>query len=178
MGGFGFGMQGSSSLNGTGASQTETAQAMPQQQHVEDMFDEAAFERAFEAATLEMQDARIDAQQESVDPHQQLSFDDTAQRLQESLDDLDRMGADAITESIEEEVQQPKSDDGDELARTAGELLNSVKDNQSEKFQQSSFLALMRQLRDKEVVVDGNEMHAMEVNHPAQSVAQETEQPL
>ena len=46
----------------------------------------------------------------------------------------------------------------DELANTAGELLDRVSDNTSRKFQQSSFLALMRQLRDGEVMVDGDKM--------------------
>ena len=46
----------------------------------------------------------------------------------------------------------------EELARTAGQLLDSLKDEQSEKFQQSNFLALMRQLRDKEVRIEGDQI--------------------
>ena len=44
------------------------------------------------------------------------------------------------------------------LARTAGQLLNSVRDDQSQKFQESNFLALMRQLRDREVRVEGDKI--------------------
>jgi hypothetical protein len=60
---------------------------------------------------------------------------------------------------------EPKNDhiknsnvDNDELSRTAGQLLDSVGDNQSQKFQNSSFIALMRRLRDKEVTVSGDKM--------------------
>ncbi|RXW22970.1 hypothetical protein EST38_g2873 [Candolleomyces aberdarensis] len=48
--------------------------------------------------------------------------------------------------------------DGDELARTAGLLLEHVKHEQNPKFQQSQFLSLMKQLRDGEVIVDGNQV--------------------
>ncbi|KAJ7747335.1 hypothetical protein B0H16DRAFT_1663672 [Mycena metata] len=50
--------------------------------------------------------------------------------------------------------------DGDELARTAGLLLETVRDAQAQnpKFQNSAFLGLMRSLRDRDVVVEGNEM--------------------
>lgn len=61
------------------------------------------------------------------------------------------------------ETTSQKSDrhgeaDADELAKTAGQLLDSLKHEQSQKFQQSNFLALMRQLRDKEVRVEGDKM--------------------
>lgn len=45
-----------------------------------------------------------------------------------------------------------------ELAATAAELLDRVSGDTSRKFQESSFLALMRRLRDGEVVVDGDKM--------------------
>ena len=48
--------------------------------------------------------------------------------------------------------------ESDDLARTAGQLLNSVKDNDSDKFQNSVFLQLMCQLRDKEVVLEGDQI--------------------
>lgn len=54
-------------------------------------------------------------------------------------------------------------DDGDELARTAGELLASVSQDTSEKFAQSSFMALMRSLMNKEVKVDGENF--VDVSH-------------
>jgi len=56
----------------------------------------------------------------------------------------------------EQEAQQP--DDSDELAMVAGDLLEKVADNRSSKFQNSSFLTLMRRLRDKEVKVQGDKV--------------------
>lgn len=58
----------------------------------------------------------------------------------------------------QEQPQQATDADADSLALTAGELLHSVKDDSSEKFQQSNFLALMRRLRDREVVVRGDDI--------------------
>ena len=60
--------------------------------------------------------------------------------------------------SMEERKDLENDMEGDELARTAGQLLDNLKDEQSEKFQQSSFLALMRQLRDKEVRIEGDQI--------------------
>jgi peroxin-5 len=48
--------------------------------------------------------------------------------------------------------------DQDELARTAGLLVDSVQNEQNPKFQNSQFLGLMKQLRDRTVVVEGNQM--------------------
>ena len=47
------------------------------------------------------------------------------------------------------------TDQANELSRTAGQLLDNLKDEKSEKFQQSNFMQLMRQLRDKEMIVEG-----------------------
>ena len=58
-------------------------------------------------------------------------------------------------------TQQVKSQtphDADELARTAGLLIESVRDEQNPKFQNSQFMGLMKQLRDREVVVEGDKM--------------------
>jgi len=59
--------------------------------------------------------------------------------------------------------QQQKSEEQsrieqDQMAETAGRLLESVADNTSEKFQKSTFLELMRRLRDHEVRVEGDKM--------------------
>lgn len=48
--------------------------------------------------------------------------------------------------------------DADDLARTAGELIETVKNEQNPKFKNSQFMQLMRGLRDGEIVVDGNDM--------------------
>lgn len=49
-------------------------------------------------------------------------------------------------------------EDADELARTAGLLLDQVSGEQNPKFLNSQFLGLMRQLRDRTVVLDGDKM--------------------
>ncbi|KZV74433.1 TPR-like protein [Peniophora sp. CONT] len=54
--------------------------------------------------------------------------------------------------------------DDDELARTAGQIVDAVGSNP--KFKQSSFMGLMRQLRDHDVVVSGNDMVARSEAQP------------
>ncbi|KAK5626476.1 hypothetical protein RRF57_002191 [Xylaria bambusicola] len=46
----------------------------------------------------------------------------------------------------------------DDLARAAQQLVDSVADNNSEKFKNSDFLALMRRIASQEVVVQGNDL--------------------
>jgi hypothetical protein len=65
-----------------------------------------------------------------------------------------------------QEDQVPQHDD-DEMAQTAGKLLERVADNTSEKFQNSQFLGLMRRLRDREVRVEGDRV--VEVNNEQSS---------
>ena len=47
---------------------------------------------------------------------------------------------------------------GDELARTAGMLIETVKNEQNPKFKNSAFMRLMHELRDGNAVVQGNEI--------------------
>ncbi|KAG8887577.1 hypothetical protein FRB98_009419 [Tulasnella sp. 332] len=47
-----------------------------------------------------------------------------------------------------------------DLAETAGLLVSALKAEQNEKFKNSAFLGLMRQVRDKEMVVEGNDLVA------------------
>ena len=54
-----------------------------------------------------------------------------------------------------QQMQQQEPIDADELSRTAGLLVDAVKEEANPKFQNSAFLGLMRQFRDKEMVVDG-----------------------
>lgn len=60
------------------------------------------------------------------------------------------------TEEQKQEV--PQRNDDDEMAATAGQLLDKVADNTSEKFQNSQFLQLMRRLRDREVRVEDDKI--------------------
>ncbi|KAI0630331.1 hypothetical protein C8Q77DRAFT_1280414 [Trametes polyzona] len=50
-----------------------------------------------------------------------------------------------------------RAHEADELARTAGVLLDTVQGETNPKFKNSAFMGLMRQLRDGELVVQGNE---------------------
>ncbi|KAL0261063.1 hypothetical protein SLS55_004758 [Diplodia seriata] len=64
-----------------------------------------------------------------------------------------------VQEQQQQQPQQnPLNNDDEELARTAGQLVDSVSHDTSQKFVQSRFLALMRQLRDHEVRVDGDKI--------------------
>ena len=74
----------------------------------------------------------------------------------------------------QQEQTQKEINDDDELAATAGRLLESVADNQSAKFGNSKFLELMRKLRDKEVRVKGDKM--VDVNEAGQSHVNEVNQ--
>ena len=58
----------------------------------------------------------------------------------------------------EQKDEQSHEHDEDEMADTAGRLLERVADNTSSKFQNSQFLELMRKLRDREVKVEGDKM--------------------
>ena len=64
----------------------------------------------------------------------------------------------ADPEAVTEDRQTFGSEDSDELARAAGSLIEAVRHEQNPKFQNSAFLGLMKQLRDREVVVEGNQM--------------------
>ncbi|KAF7959185.1 hypothetical protein EAE96_002700 [Botrytis aclada] len=135
-----------------------------------EVFDDAAFARAFEqAANAESERAQqqeLESQAASVQ-HEETHVLDQIHVTKEAELELDRaekqllgqtlLGADTIqdpaTATSEQNIHAP-----DALSRTAGELLSSVSNNQSEKFQNSQFLQLMRQFRDKEVTVEGDEV--------------------
>jgi hypothetical protein len=70
-----------------------------------------------------------------------------------------RIGSDTIVynERKAHKTAEQNKRDHDELAHTAGKLLNSISDETSSKFQQSVFLNLMRRIRDREVEVRGEE---------------------
>jgi hypothetical protein len=70
-----------------------------------------------------------------------------------------RIGSDIIPASkpTTQKTPEQQTRDADELARCAGALLTSVEGDTSAKFENSTFLALMRKIRDREVVVEGEE---------------------
>lgn len=146
-------------------------QQMPhgqQQQHQAptEQFDESAFEAAFDQARAnleELQQPETTADKEL--PLEEISQADPGTVLPD-IDDLRsdiRIGSDTITQS---DKQDPltRAHDADALAQTAGQLLDSVRHEQNQKFQQSNFLALMRRIRDREVEVEGDEFREVSSN--------------
>ena len=126
--------------------------AVPQRQterQIESNYDQADMERAFEVVSLEQAEAA-----------KSLSNIDPAHALvnMHSYEEI-HIGSDTIlnTEAQEEQKHESK-DESNELARTAGQLLDNLKHDHSQKFQNSSFLSLMRQLRDREVHVEGDKL--------------------
>jgi hypothetical protein len=81
----------------------------------------------------------------------------TAERTGEGLLET---GKESQGEGGEREEQFDGRGEGDKLAETAGELFDRLQyeRERDEKFRNSRFMALMRKLRDREVVVEGNEM--------------------
>jgi hypothetical protein len=138
------------------------AHQAPQQAHLEpsasvQQFDESAFEAAFEQAHADME-------LQAVTPEIEQHMHDTNQvEMTESTHEELRIGSDNIAQSDKQDIQS-QIRDADALAQTAGQLLDSVRHEQSEKFQQSNFLALMRRIRDREVEVKGDEFR--EVSSP------------
>lgn len=121
---------------------------------VEDSFDEEAFAKAFDQAA---HDQRSESQEIA---HQETSLNQDVSPQASSAPEgrIDyRIGSDRILDdSLDRQDDRSDARDADELAKTAGLLLDNVKHDQSSKFQQSNFLSLMRQLRDKEVKVEGD----------------------
>ena len=139
------------------------------EQRLEDGFDEAAFERAFDAVKMEItqlesqaaseaQEAQLDVSEKPLERREDAPIQNSYDWLEGSISQP-QIGSDAILQesSKQEENHQPDRE-ADELARTAGQLLETLKHENSEKFQNSTFLALMRQLRDKEIRVEGDQM--------------------
>lgn len=78
-------------------------------------------------------------------------------------------------------MQQPSTQarPDDDLARTAALLIDAVRHEENPKFKSSQFMSLMRQLRDGEMTVDGNEMVATsDVSRTAFATDGMHEQPL
>jgi peroxin-5 len=63
----------------------------------------------------------------------------------------------ANTISVSENISQQRIEQ-DDLARTAGLLVDAIRDEQNPKFKNSQFLGLMRKLRDGDVVVNGEDL--------------------
>ena len=137
--------------------QSPMAQQKQPERQIENVYDEAAFERAFDAAGKEMQQSEESAQRNETQMDAGL-HDTRGQESQEMLDHK-RIGSDRILDEARKKGEEGKeADDAEELAKTAGQLLENVKGDQSQKFKDCNFLSLMRQLRDKEVRVEGDKL--------------------
>ncbi|KAL2819928.1 hypothetical protein BDW59DRAFT_119203 [Aspergillus cavernicola] len=122
-------------------------------------FDESAFEAAFEQAKADMTSHLDTSVAEAQASDLGLELDDkdlseettTPQIATETI----RIGSDTIPQ-VNKDDPLTAVNDADELARTAGQLLNSVSHETNQKFRESNFLALMRRIRDREVQVEGD----------------------
>lgn len=99
-------------------------------------FDESAFESAFEMAAQNLAGA-----EPMFTPAEE-------SRVVEVPEE--------VVQEEEQKEEEKRRNDADDLARTAGQLLESVKGDTSEKFQKSSFMALMKKLRDREAMIEGD----------------------
>ncbi|KAG8773858.1 hypothetical protein FRC15_001716, partial [Serendipita sp. 397] len=63
-----------------------------------------------------------------------------------------------LENNLGQTASNPVPIDGDELSRTAGLLIETLKDEQNPKFQKSEFMDFMRQLRDREMVVEDDKL--------------------
>ena len=65
-----------------------------------------------------------------------------------------------VPEPEQEEPKLSEKEEADQLAQRAGELFDRLQHEREtdDKFRNSSFMALMKKLRDREVVVSGNDM--------------------
>lgn len=115
-------------------------------------FDESAFEAAFEQASADMASQADGLTQQDKENLETLQPSDIETERREDI----KIGSDNIP-NIDHEDAKTQPNDADELARTAGQLLDSVRHDQSQKFKESNFLALMRRIRDREIQVEGDE---------------------
>ncbi|KAI9739000.1 MAG: hypothetical protein M1818_005314 [Claussenomyces sp. TS43310] len=122
-----------------------------------EVFDDEAFARAFDQAA----EARSSAEQSTRQDQDVLPDESAALFLRsDHLQEQEKLGADLIhdPDGAATDQHQDSQQDPDALARTAADLLDRVKDNQTDKFRNSQFLQLMRHIRDKEVTVEGDKM--------------------
>lgn len=66
--------------------------------------------------------------------------------------------ADDEAQIAESDMPANSSITTDDLSTTAGLLVSSIAHEQNPKFQNSEFMGLMKRLRDREVIVEGNDM--------------------
>ena len=153
--------------------QFEQSAPMSMEQHVQmsDVDFDAAFSEAL-AHAQEMDQERTPQIEAQLQP-------DAMDLGQLDQPESIRIGSDALN-YVEKSDRTAEQDtrDADELARTAGQLLNSVSQDTSEKFQNSQFLQLMRRIRDREVEVQDNDLREKSSGMPTSELVSERPQPL
>ncbi|PLB54332.1 peroxin-20 [Aspergillus steynii IBT 23096] len=141
------------------------AGSMATQQPPAETFDESAFEAAFEQASADMMSQNVEDIQENKEESANRAAQSDTPAVDEPREAI-RIGSDTIPQTNNDGTQA-QVNDADELARTAGHLLESVSHDQSQKFRESNFLALMRRIRDREVHVEGDEFReTLQSLHP------------
>lgn len=119
-------------------------------------FDESAFEAAFDQAQADVHQQGLTSSEQHQIPDEDVRSTELETTLERESSEQIRIGSDLIGKESESDVQEQQGDP-DELARTAGHLLDSLSHDTSQKFKESSFLALMRRIRDREVHIEGDE---------------------
>lgn len=136
------------------------AQQAPTRQPYEDLLDTEALDRAFDAVHAELDQSEEQLRAAMAEYGQITSFSNERSIRQSRLNGkllTKPIGSDRISKTNSQEKQgRSEKDENDELARSAGELLDKVAHYKDQKFQDSNFLSLMRQLRDREVQVKGD----------------------
>ncbi|KAL5050216.1 hypothetical protein BDW71DRAFT_203619 [Aspergillus fruticulosus] len=121
-------------------------------------FDESAFEAAFEQAKADMasqfEESVVETNDTELGTNNKYQTEEVPD--QPIAHETIRIGSDTILQ-VDKDNPQAAANDADELARTAGHLLNSVSHETNQKFRESNFLALMRRIRDREVQLEGDE---------------------
>lgn len=128
-----------------------------------------AEERGEEVAQTEDVDAILESLADELD----------AQRLAEAESGEAAAAADAATAATAEETaaaeaeqaEQNLARDQDDLARTAGQIVNTLDGHPSARFQESSFLRLMRRIQTREVTVQGDNLVDEATGMPIETAA-------
>ncbi len=119
---------------------------------VSDEIDQEAFARAFATAEASIADMSLVAGPLST----------------VSSAEVDRE-ADIATKDCPEPERTRNDLEADALSHTAGELIDALKNEQSEKFRDSSFMALMHKLRDRKIGVQNNTLVNIGESDPIQT---------
>lgn len=134
-------------------------QAFTRQPH-EELIDDEALDRAFEAARVELEQSEEQLRAELAEYEQTTRISNegaTRSSILRGRPLSKPIGSDRISKTNSQEKQEQfEMDENDKLARAAGELLEKVAHHEDRKFQDSNFLSFMRQLRDREVQVKGD----------------------